>query len=53
MEIEGCAGGVQQGAGEFLFHCHIAAHYFSGMWGFWLRAPSGSSAWSAWWAASR
>jgi FtsP/CotA-like multicopper oxidase with cupredoxin domain len=35
MEIEGGAGGVQQGAGEFLFHCHIAEHYVSGMWGFW------------------
>jgi hypothetical protein len=35
MEIEGGAGGVQQGAGEFLFHCHIAKHYISGMWGFW------------------
>src|SRR3954454_4281977 len=34
-EIEGGAGGVQQGAGEFLFHCHIAEHYISGMWGFW------------------
>lgn len=34
-EIEGGAGGVQQGAGEFLFHCHIAEHYFSGMWSFW------------------
>ena len=27
LEIEGGAGGVQQGAGEFLFHCHIAEHY--------------------------
>jgi manganese oxidase len=35
MEIEGGAGGVQQAAGEFLFHCHIAKHYISGMWGFW------------------
>src|SRR3954454_12180508 len=35
LEIEGGAGGVQQGAGEFLFHCHIAEHYISGMWGFW------------------
>jgi FtsP/CotA-like multicopper oxidase with cupredoxin domain len=35
LEIEGGAGGVQQGAGEFLFHCHIAEHYFSGMWSFW------------------
>ncbi len=35
LEIEGGAGGVQQGAGEFLFHCHIAEHYVSGMWGMW------------------
>ncbi|MBA3327355.1 MAG: multicopper oxidase domain-containing protein, partial [Solirubrobacterales bacterium] len=35
LEIEGGAGGVQQGAGEFLFHCHIIEHYVSGMWGFW------------------
>ena len=35
LEIEGGAGGVQQGAGEFLFHCHIAEHYVSGMWSFW------------------
>ena len=35
LEIEGGAGGVQQAAGDFLFHCHIAEHYVSGMWGFW------------------
>ena len=35
LEIEGGAGGVQQGAGDFLFHCHIAEHYVSGMWSFW------------------
>src|SRR6185437_15902240 len=35
LEIEGGAGGVQQSAGEFLFHCHIASHYVSGMWAFW------------------
>ncbi len=34
-EIEGGAGGVQQAAGDFLFHCHIAEHYPSGMWGIW------------------
>jgi hypothetical protein len=34
-EIEGGAGGVQQAAGDFLFHCHIAEHYPSGMWGLW------------------
>ncbi len=35
LEIENGAGGGQLGAGEFLFHCHIAHHYFSGMWGYW------------------
>ena len=35
LEIEGGAGGVQQSAGDFLFHCHIAKHYNSGMWGLW------------------
>ena len=35
LEIEGGAGGVQQSAGDFLFHCHIAKHYVAGMWGFW------------------
>ena len=34
-EIEGGAGGVQQAAADFLFHCHIAEHYPSGMWGIW------------------
>ncbi len=34
-EIEGGAGGVQQAAGDFLFHCHIAEHYPAGMWGMW------------------
>ena len=35
LEIEGGAGGVQQSAGDFLWHCHIAEHYISGMWSFW------------------
>src|SRR3954453_20117454 len=35
LEIEGGAGGVQQSVGDFLFHCHIAKHYVSGMWGMW------------------
>ncbi len=35
LEIEGGAGGVQQSAGDFLYHCHIAKHYVSGMWAFW------------------
>jgi FtsP/CotA-like multicopper oxidase with cupredoxin domain len=29
------AGGCQQSAGDFLFHCHVAQHYFAGMWGIW------------------
>jgi FtsP/CotA-like multicopper oxidase with cupredoxin domain len=35
LELEGGAGGVQQSVGDFLFHCHIAKHYVSGMWGLW------------------
>ncbi len=35
LEIEGGAGGAQQSAGDFLFHCHIAKHYTSGMWAMW------------------
>ena len=35
LEMEGGAGGVQQSVGDFLFHCHIAKHYVSGMWSFW------------------
>jgi manganese oxidase len=35
LEIEGGVGGVQQSAGDFLFHCHIVEHYVSGMWSFW------------------
>ena len=29
------AGGCQQSVGDFMFHCHIAHHYFAGMWGLW------------------
>jgi len=32
---EGAAGGLQAGAGEWLFHCHFCQHYIGGMWGFW------------------
>ena len=35
LEIEGGAGGVQQSSGDFLYHCHIAKHYTSGMWSMW------------------
>jgi FtsP/CotA-like multicopper oxidase with cupredoxin domain len=31
LETECGAGGCQQAAGDFLFHCHIAAHYDDGM----------------------
>jgi len=31
LETECGAGGCQQAAGDFLFHCHIAAHYDAGM----------------------
>jgi FtsP/CotA-like multicopper oxidase with cupredoxin domain len=29
------AGGCQGSVGDFLYHCHVAHHYFSGMWGIW------------------
>jgi hypothetical protein len=35
LEIEGGAGAAQHQAGDFLYHCHIAEHYISGMWSFW------------------
>jgi len=35
LEHECGAGGCQQVAGDFLFHCHIAHHYLAGMWAFW------------------
>ena len=34
LETECGGGGCQESAGEFLYHCHIAAHYDSGMVGF-------------------
>ncbi len=34
-EHECGAGGCQQAAGDFLFHCHIQHHYLAGMWSFW------------------
>ncbi len=33
LETECGAGGCQQSPGDFLFHCHIAAHYDAGMLG--------------------
>jgi FtsP/CotA-like multicopper oxidase with cupredoxin domain len=29
------SGGCQQSVGDFLYHCHVAHHYFAGMWGIW------------------
>ena len=37
LETECGGGGCQQAAGDFLYHCHIAAHYDDGMVGY-LRA---------------
>lgn len=35
VENECGSGGCQQSVGDFLYHCHIAHHYFAGMWGIW------------------
>lgn len=35
LEIACGSGGCQQTVGDFLFHCHVATHYISGMWHFW------------------
>jgi manganese oxidase len=35
VEPECGAGGCQQSVGDVLFHCHVAHHYISGMWGIW------------------
>jgi hypothetical protein len=35
LQHECGAGGCQQAAGDFLYHCHIAHHYIAGMWGIW------------------
>ncbi|RMF00646.1 MAG: hypothetical protein D6768_12340, partial [Chloroflexi bacterium] len=35
LEHECGAGGCQQSAGDFLWHCHIGHHYVAGMWSFW------------------
>jgi FtsP/CotA-like multicopper oxidase with cupredoxin domain len=29
------SGGCQGSVGDFLWHCHVAHHYFAGMWGLW------------------
>ncbi|MDP8969744.1 MAG: multicopper oxidase domain-containing protein [Actinomycetota bacterium] len=33
VAAECAAGGCQQVPGDFMFHCHVAHHYFAGMWG--------------------
>ncbi|MEO6121141.1 MAG: multicopper oxidase domain-containing protein, partial [Acidimicrobiales bacterium] len=35
VENECGAGGCQQSPGDYLFHCHVAQHYFAGMWAIW------------------
>lgn len=35
LETECGSGLCQYLAGDFLFHCHVAHHYVSGMWGYW------------------
>ena len=35
LETECGSGLCQKLAGDFLFHCHVAHHYVSGMWGYW------------------
>jgi len=35
VEPECGAGGCQHSVGDVLFHCHVANHYISGMWGIW------------------
>jgi hypothetical protein len=35
LEVGCGSGGCQQVTGDFLFHCHVASHYISGMWHFW------------------
>ncbi|HVM05814.1 MAG TPA: multicopper oxidase domain-containing protein [Acidimicrobiales bacterium] len=35
VEHECGAGGCQQSAGDFMYHCHVSHHYFAGMWSIW------------------
>ena len=35
LQTECGSGLCQQLAGDFLFHCHVAHHYVSGMWSYW------------------
>lgn len=35
VETECGSGGCQLGAGDYMIHCHVAHHYFAGMWMVW------------------
>jgi FtsP/CotA-like multicopper oxidase with cupredoxin domain len=35
VEHECGNGGCQQGAGDYMVHCHVAHHYIAGMWTIW------------------
>jgi hypothetical protein len=35
VELECGSGGCQQSVGDYLMHCHVAHHYFAGMWDIW------------------
>jgi multicopper oxidase len=35
VEHECGSGGCQQGAGDYMVHCHVAHHYLAGMWTIW------------------
>jgi len=35
LEDECGSGGCQQSVGDYLIHCHVAHHYFAGMWTIW------------------
>lgn len=35
IEDECGSGGCQQSVGDYLVHCHVAQHYFAGMWSLW------------------
>ncbi len=35
VENECGSGGCQQSVGDYLIHCHVAHHYFAGMWSIW------------------
>lgn len=35
LQNECGSGGCQQSVGDYLYHCHVAQHYLSGMWSIW------------------